>query len=224
MRKQKRSSSRFLTISAALTALLLVSACETNRPHKVEGGKPSPAWTSQERYLSELATWEMNGRVGSGLGFSGQLDWIQHSNQSYVKVRGPLGIGALEIAGNAEQVSLKDKHGVRTVVNPDQVLRDDYGLPLPLDYLRWWMLGIAAPNENAGYQFDSNGNAAEIHQAGWRVALSSYQPYGCDVILPRKMTLLNGDHKLKVIIKQWMPLGGHCGADKKASANSALTF
>lgn len=218
------TSAKLLRLGAALTALLFVSGCETNPPHKVEGGMPSAAWKSQERYLSGLNAWEMSGRAGSGLGFSGQLNWVQHATESFIKVRGPLGIGALELVGNAEQVSLKDKHGVRTVTNPEAVLREDYGLPLPIDYLRWWMLGIAAPNENAGYQFDSNGNAAEIHQAGWRVALSSYQPYSCEVVLPRKLTLESGDHKLKVVIKEWTPLEGSCGLSKSANANAVVSF
>lgn len=220
MRQLTNPISKLLRLSAALMALFLVSGCETNRSHKVEGGMPSAAWKKQERYLSNLGAWQMSGRAGSGLGFSGQLSWVQHAAQSYIKVRGPLGIGALEIVGNAEQVSLKDKHGTRTVVNPDAVLRESYGLPLPIDYLRWWMLGIAAPDESAGYQFDSSGNAAEIHQAGWQVSLSSYQPYDCGVVLPRKMTLRQADNKLKVVIKTWTPLEGTCGAEARSATLS----
>lgn len=217
-------SHKLLLVSAAMTALLLVGGCGTNSSHKVEGGKPSPAWKAQEAYLSSLSAWEMSGRAGSGLGFSGQLDWLQHTTQSFIKMRGPLGIGRLEITGNAEQVVLKDKHGTRTVDNPEEVLLDNYGMPLPIDYLRWWMLGIAAPNEDAGYQFDGNGNAVAIQQAGWLVSLSDYQPYVCNVILASKLTLLNDDHKLKVVLKKWAPLEGQCPSKNTGSPSSALSF
>lgn len=226
MKKLNLSLRKSTRLSAALMALFLVSACETNRSHKVEGGKPSAGWQEQERYLSKLDAWEMSGRAGSGLGFTGQLSWVQHDQQSYIKIRGPLGIGAMEIIGNAQQVSLTDKYGTQTVFDPEVVLRESYGLPLPIAYLRWWMLGIAAPNESAGYQFDSAGNAAEIHQAGWQVTLNSYQAYDCGVALPRKMTLVNGDNKLKLVIKSWTPLEGRCGTQGLAGSesHSALTF
>ncbi|MFT5064254.1 MAG: outer membrane lipoprotein LolB [Gammaproteobacteria bacterium] len=224
MTKPTSKAPKLLRLGVALMALFLVSACGSNPPHKVEGGKPSPTWKAQQRYLSKLSAWEMSGRAGSGLGFSGQLNWVQQATQSYINISGPLGIGALEIIGNADQVSLRDKHGIRTVVNPEAVLRESYGLPLPIDYLRWWMLGIAAPNERAGYQFDNNGNAAEIHQAGWRVTLTSYQLYDCSVVLPRKMTLVSGDHKLKVVVKKWTPLEGRCGVVSSAALSSALLF
>lgn len=111
--------------------------------------------------LEALDTWHATGRVavraGSD-GFSASFDWQEAAGHGELGVRGPFGTGAVHISRSAERIRIESGNGPPLEVaapfaalEPELVAR--LGFPLPLDPLRYWVLGVPAPGlpaEGAG--------------------------------------------------------------------------
>jgi outer membrane lipoprotein LolB len=76
------------------------------------------------------------------------------------------------------------------------------GFELPLDELRWWLLGLPAPGE---VQLDAAAEGGEIRgfrQNGWHVAINSRAP-ALGFALPQRLTAERDGARLKLFVERW---------------------
>jgi outer membrane lipoprotein LolB len=152
--------------------------------------------------LDRAASWELSGRAAVAIGEQGwqaNLDWRQSGGESDLHLSGPFNVGALSIKVTPAGVSLNDAPPSAAVV---EQLQARLGFELPLDNLRYWLLGI--PNPAAPFDVTRNAEdrAQHLAQAGWDIDYDKYLPSGSDA-LPARLTLTRADARVRVIVDRW---------------------
>jgi outer membrane lipoprotein LolB len=81
-------------------------------------------------------------------------------------------------------------------------LQDKLGFELPLDNLRYWLLGIPDPNSPFELTRNEQDRARVLTQADWSIAYDRYVPSGGDV-LPSRLVLSRADVRVRIAVDHW---------------------
>jgi len=188
-----------------LVAVVLVAGCAaTPRAPVVPGAVVDP---------ERLTEWTATGRLAiaaDGQGGSGTFVWQQRAAATELTLRGPLGSGALRILRDGESLSVSDGEGRSLdAAQAREQIRARLGTDLPLDQLRFWMLGLAAPGIPAEVSDRREVPVRVIDQSGWRVSYEQFiAAQGWS--LPARMTAASGAVRIRVVVNEWraQPAGG----------------
>ena len=193
-------------IVAALAALVLAAGCQTLPPGAPVGPGADAPWPEQRAALEKLDRYAMNGRVAvaaNGQGFSASLRYQQHASRTNLALDGPLGIGGLRVDIDGEDIEIATSRGEQL---DGQAARDELerrlGFQLPLNELRWWMLGIPAPGEASVNQDGGGGEIRDFSQHGWHVSINS-RAAGLGFSLPQRLTAEREGARLKLFVERW---------------------
>jgi len=163
-------------------------------------------WEARRTVLESVQNWEFRGRIGVSAGeegFNGKLHWWQDGDEFRATVSGPLGIGTIRIEGDGRHITLTDKKGdVAELRNAEVDLKRRYGWTIPLASLRFWALGIPDPSAAATLQFADDGLPKRIEQRNWAVTIAQYSTGGGQQ-MPRRITAVNEDAKVRLVIDSW---------------------
>ena len=205
-----------LLLIAALIAVL--SGCALLRPRDALPGQPvdgpqADAWQARVASLSPIDRFVLKGRVASGaLGFKADMRWKQHADGRFeLRLAGPFGARAAELVGDAAQVRVRtgDDQPIVTT-DPEAWLQQALGVRLPVSGLRWWALGLPAPDARSEVRLDpQTGRALRIAQNGWELDYVEYRAAsndGAGPELPRRIEARNGDTQVLVLADQWSQL------------------
>ncbi len=186
-----------------LLPLLLLAGCAVQRGVELP---PLPDWETRQAVLSTLDDWEFKGRVGvraGSDGFNANLRWRQEGDVFQAALSGPLGIGTVRIEGNGKRVTVTDNDGeVHYLEDADADLQAMYGWSLPVTSLRYWALGIPDPASPAVTELVPPGRLERLEQRDWTVRFTDYEE-DAGVPLPRRMTALNHDTRVRLVIDDW---------------------
>lgn len=164
-------------------------------------------WNAREQVLAGLDQWEFSGRIAVKTatdGFNGKLRWAQESDAFEATASGPLGAGAVRIAGDGRSVVLTDKDGVRTELDDAELdFRLRYGWTIPVQSLRYWALGVPDPAAPADTVIDENGQLSSLQQRDWSVTFSRYAEGGGQM-MPKVLTAENSDTRVRLVIDYWI--------------------
>lgn len=192
----------------ALGVALLISGCATlGGPAQSE----APAdWPARQQALGAIASFGLEGRVSARGPVSGSANllWNQDGSDYSLRLSGPFGAGAVLIEGTPQQATIRNKDQTLVTRDPEATLRSQLGWTLPVDKLRWWILGLPAPNAPAQTQFDTQARLHNLTQAGWTVSYEEYRaaPVLAPVFdLPRRLGLTQGELTVRVLVDQWEP-------------------
>ena len=200
---------RFIVLASLLAAL---PGCALLRPQPTASDATSPeqlaAWKQRVALLSPMDRFTLQGRVASGaIGFKADLRWRQHADGRYaMRVAGPFGARAAELAGDLHQVTVRTGDDATTVTtDPETWLEQALGVRLPVNGLRWWALGLPAPTHESSVEFDPLGRASRIVQDGWILNYLKYAAVdGLD--LPQRIEANYGDTRVIVLADRWTDL------------------
>jgi outer membrane lipoprotein LolB len=155
-------------VVGVLACAWLAAGCATTAVEPTAGAArvPDP---------QEFTQWTARGRlalVAQGEGGSGSFVWQQRSERTELTVRGPLGAGGLQVTADGGQLELSDPSGRPLDGAAARAeLERRLGARLPLEELRFWLLGVPAP-AGAGegpVQF-ATGAVPGFVQGGWVVS------------------------------------------------------
>jgi outer membrane lipoprotein LolB len=155
-----------------------------------------------------LDQWSASGRLAIAAGTdggSGSFDWVQDGATSRLDLRGPLGAGAVRLVVTPETLSLADGSG--RVLDADAARADlqaRLGADLPWGHLRYWLLGLPAPDVQATVLDQDAAPWRVIEQAGWRLAYDSFDAVS-GLSLPKRLTAERGAVRVRVIVDAWSP-------------------
>jgi outer membrane lipoprotein LolB len=152
-----------------------------------------------------VTDWSASGRMAVAVvdqGGSGVFNWTQHAVTTELQVRGPLGVGAMQIVTDGVSLAVTDGDG--RSLNADaarEQLRARLGADLPLAEMRYWILGVPAPGDDAQVASGAQG-ARTLVQAGWTV---TYEPFTSvsGWAVPTRLVAANGGGRIKVIVDDW---------------------
>lgn len=163
-------------------------------------------WETRKAILGDTDEWEFAGRIGVSAGeegFNGKLWWRQDGIVFRARISGPLGVGTIFINGDRSELTLTDKDGVVTeLVDAEAELRERYGWTIPVSSLPYWTLGIPDPSTASEASFDEAGRLSRLLQRNWQVTISQYADGGGQS-MPRRLTALNNDIKVRLVIDNW---------------------
>jgi outer membrane lipoprotein LolB len=182
---------------------VLISACVTNKSLELPEIED---WESRLDILGGVDEWEFAGRIGVSAGdegFSGQLRWRQDGVVFRARINGPLGVGTVFINGDRREITVTDQDGAVTeLTDAETELRQMYGWTIPVASLRFWALGIPDPASFAETEFGEDGQLSRLRQQNWVVDISQYTEGGGQ-LMPRRLTAVNDDVKVRLVIDNW---------------------
>jgi outer membrane lipoprotein LolB len=178
-------------VAACVLVAAVLASCRTVPPRSVSGPGADAPWPQQRAALDKLDRYALNGRVAvaaNGQGFSASLRYTQAADRTQFSLEGPLGIGGLRVDAQGERLQVATSRGEK-LDGPEAraELERRLGFALPLDELRWWLLGVPAPGESTVNATDT-GEIRDFAQNGWRVNINSRAP-GIGFSLPQRLTV-----------------------------------
>jgi outer membrane lipoprotein LolB len=174
-----------------LVVTAMLSACAT-----------APKTDIPAREPGQLQYWQASGRMAvSGVngGGSGSFSWQQRGSEADVQLRGPIGIGSLKLLISDDALRIDTGEQVLEAGEAQAELTARLGAEVPVQALRYWLIGQAAPGEHAWLQ---TGDTATLEQNAWRI---DYQKYGASegVRVPTKFVASSGPAKVRIVIDRW---------------------
>jgi outer membrane lipoprotein LolB len=186
--------------AAALLALAILGGCT------VAPVAPPPFVAADP---SAYASWTATGRLAlaaDGEGGSGSFTWEQQADAAALSLRGPLGAGAMRVTMAGDRLSITDGNGRSLDAEQTRaMLRERLGADLPWAELRYWMLGVQAPDAPARVAEAATAPLRVIEQAGWRIGYDAFTPT-LGVSLPARFTATREGVRLKVTVDHWQVL------------------
>jgi outer membrane lipoprotein LolB len=185
----------------ALIALLALAAC-----HPAHVRPVAPPSVEERAALATLSDWHATGRVAvraASEGFSASFDWRENAGHGELGVRGPFGSGAARISRSSERIRIESGTGAPIDLTApfetlEPALTARLGFPLPLEPLRFWVLGVPAPS------LPSDGEGPTFRQAGWEVSCGAFTPVGgAPGPLPTRLLLTRATTRIRVVIDRW---------------------
>ena len=195
--------------SCALVALVL-GGCQTLprvAPPVDDGTPAADAFAERRAALEAIDGWTLRGRAAvsaDGQGWSGSVHWVQESGALDLRLMAPLGTGTLRLTGVPERLRIRASGGTDFVsYDPAYDLGRALGAPLPIEALRWWVLGIPDPGSAASaLELDVGGRATGFSQGGWRVGFPRYTEHDGTVI-PGIVTAEADGASVRLVIEDW---------------------
>lgn len=175
-----------------------LSACLTTRQ------APAP-WDQRMAALQHSTLWQLDGRAAVAVGTQGwqaSLNWRQSGDASEVHLAGPLGVGAMVLRKTPEGLSLNGAPPSDGVISN---LQERLGFELPLDDLRYWLLGIPDPAAASDLTRNGEDRAQQLTQGGWTVVYDRYMPVNGDV-LPARLVLSREGVRVRIAVDHWLGL------------------
>lgn len=153
------------------------------------------------RHLYDLEHWAFEGRLalaGKNDSWSANISWEHSPEAEKIKISGPMGQGGvlISLAGNVVTID-RGGEDVQSSTQPEEFINQQLGMFVPVRSLRYWVVGLPEPSRS--YKETEVG----FNQAGWLSEYKQMQPVN-DVAMPHKMTVMNNQVKLKLIIDRWV--------------------
>jgi outer membrane lipoprotein LolB len=133
------------------------------------------------------------------------IHWQQAPAEWQVRLTAPLGQGSVIMRGSDEMVILEGRDGVSHVASSAEALLERHlGWAIPVEGLRYWVRGLAAPGGEATIERAQGGGVATLTQHGWRIDYRRWTEVG-PLRLPEKIFLQSTGRELSVrlVIDQW---------------------
>jgi outer membrane lipoprotein LolB len=191
---------RMRPLLAALACALLVTGCVTT-----PAGNPPASRTADP---AQLTQWLAKGRIAlaaQGEGGSGSFVWQQRSERTELTVRGPLGAGGLALVTDGATIELSDGAGKPLDGEAARAeLERRLGVKLPLAELRYWMLGVPAPDRpGSGPVQTRPGSAPGFVQGGWVVSYEELKSQA-GWSLPARLTATTNGARVRIVVDDWI--------------------
>jgi outer membrane lipoprotein LolB len=184
-----------------LVCSTVLAACVTTRR------APPPAaagWEQRVAELQGLSSWRLDGRAAVAAGTQGwqaSLNWHESGNWAEVHLSGPLGIGSLMLKRTPDGLSLNGAPPSDAVLAQ---LQERLGFELPIDHLRFWLLGVPDPSAPSDLKRNDQDRAVQLTQDDWTIDYDRYMPVNGD-LLPARLVLHRAGVRVRIVVDRWEP-------------------
>jgi outer membrane lipoprotein LolB len=165
---------------------------------------PTDAAATDQARLYALSYWKAEGRMGiqaNGRAWNANLFWEHDRGQDRLRLSGPFNQGVVSIILQDDLILINEGNGVtETTTDIDAALTRRLGFTVPVASLRYWMLGIPAPQG----EFTRTGSGAtrQLAQQGWSMDFDRYTPLA-GAMVPGKSSIRGKGVKLKLLVDTW---------------------
>jgi outer membrane lipoprotein LolB len=170
-------------------------------------------WQSRQAALRHLVAWELRGRLALRTdeeGANASVRWKHEGDRNQVDLAGPFGGGRVRVTQDVNGAELRDAGGkiYRDAMLGDLLARVT-GWRLPIESLRYWIVGLPEPNAAQRRTLDAWGRLQTLAQSGWEVQFLEYTTQGAFEV-PRRLFIKRansaGDDRLieaRFVIDSW---------------------
>ena len=136
--------------------------------------------------------------------WSARIQWHQAGRAFRIRLSGPLGQGVMELASAADGgVELRTGEGVYRADSAEALLLERTGWTLPLEGLRYWILGGAEPGAAVSeLDLDALGRPRRLEQSGWRIEYQRFAEID-GVTLPVRLDLHHPRFRARLLVSRW---------------------
>lgn len=193
---------RFVVI--ALAALLV--GCSTRQAAPVNNAASEFAYQQRSVELAALTAWDLSGKLSlddGRDGGSGKLGWQVRPLFDQLDFHGALGKGAWRLVIDEHGAELQKADGtISRAPGIEELVLEEVGWSIPVDSLRWWVLGLAAPGSYARRDLDEGGHMLDLKQHGWDISFDRYRTFDNHEI-PGKLVATRGERRVKFAVLDW---------------------
>ena len=186
----------------------MLAGCSTNPPVSTPTLNPETAWNQRQHELVAIKQWRLQGRMLVNHGEAAwnlSLDWQQKDGDYQISIHGPFGSGRVKLIGNAKGVILHNgDEQSHYAEHPEELLYQQTGVMMPVEGLRYWMVGLTSPQQATKPKLDELGRLAYLEESKWEVNFKRYTKVsGMD--LPRKVFIVKPDQEIDVrlVVDKW---------------------
>ncbi len=130
--------------------------------------------------------------------WSADIEWVHAINKESISLSGPLGQGAAKIVLLPGLIVIDRGDGkIGYSTDIDLYVEQQLGFVVPVTVLRFWVLGLPAPDQDYVRLKDG------FEQSSWKIHFLNYISVG-DVLMPRKIVIEKASAKLKLVVDQWV--------------------
>ena len=177
----------------------VLAACVATR----RAPAPLPeGWEQRAVQLQGLSGWRLDGRAAVAAGTQGwqaSLNWRENREWAEVHLSGPFGVGSLVLKRTPDGLSLNGAPPSDAVLAQ---LQERLGFELPIDHLRFWLLGVPDPSAPFELKRDDQDRAAQLTQDDWMIEYDRYMPVNGDV-LPARLVLSRAGVRVRIVVDRW---------------------
>ena len=191
-------------------AALVLTACSVNTPQDSGKSPTSPQWQQHQQEVRNLSQYQTRGAfayLSDQQKVYARYFWQQTGQDNYrLLLTNPLGSTELELIGRPGVAQLTDNKGQHyTAADGEMMLGKLTGMPIPLNSLRQWILGL--PGESTDYTLDDQYHLKTLTytQNGrtWKVVYNGYDN-ATQPALPSNMELIEGSQRIKLKMDNWI--------------------
>jgi outer membrane lipoprotein LolB len=184
-----------MRLGVCFVLMLWLQGCSYLQTAEIEGFR-----LDGREVLQQDRDWSFEGRVGLSNekeSLSLSLLWNHQKAEDRLELTGPLAQGRMLIILRKETVLIEDGETVKEFKGDVQsILSDVLGIEVPIQSLRYWVLGVNNPSES--FVMMSSG----FQQSGWTVRIKELVPVK-QAMLPSRMWVEKDKTKIKLVIDQW---------------------
>lgn len=195
-----------------LFCVALVAGCAA-LPQRPPVADRDAAWEARREALARLDTWELHGRLALRVGEQGvhaTLRWTRERDNHRIDLTGPFGGGRARIMLTPTGAELRDaSNKVYRDASVEELLRRVTGWSLPLESLRYWVIGLPVPEAAARTEVDEWGRLSLLEQQGWRIRFLEYVEADA-YELPRRLVVERTAHagpeeslEARMVVERW---------------------
>jgi outer membrane lipoprotein LolB len=178
----------------------VLAACATTRKAPVPAA--AAAWEQRVGDLQRLDAWQLDGRAAVAVGTQGwqaTLNWRQQADTSEVHLSGPFGVGAVVLKRTPQGLSLNGAPPSDAVLGQ---MQERLGFELPIDHLRYWLLGVPDPSAAFNLARGDQDRASQLTQSDWTIDYDRYMPVDGDW-LPAHVVLTRAGVRVRIAVDHW---------------------
>ena len=188
---------------------LLLNACSQQQPLKLEADVVDTAVSVMQKRIESYTQWDMQMRIAlrhDKLSWRGIMQWTQRENGFAMTFTDMLGRRLLFIENQPDEGVLAiDFEGRQTrASDPSALIKSMLGTEVPVESLRYWLLGAPAPSESYfDIEFDAQGRLQFYKQSEWTISYTDYRDDDCLDWSPDNLTISRAQTQLWFRIRSW---------------------
>jgi outer membrane lipoprotein LolB len=182
-------------------ACLLMAACATPRDPR-----PAGAWLEErEAFFADHPEWSIDGRVSLSDGERGgslSFSWQAIGEQHQIHLRTGAGGRQWRLHFSSFGAELEGSEVGRIVgEDPDPLVEEAIGWPIPVRALAWWIRGLQPP-ESGQLAFADDGTLERASDGVWLLEYGRWKQID-ERLFPVRLQAVSEPYQVRIVIRDW---------------------
>jgi outer membrane lipoprotein LolB len=128
--------------------------------------------------------------------------WTHQASADEILLLAPLGQTMARIQRDHNRATLEASGRRYVASDMESLMQQALGWQLPLSGMRYWLLGLPAPDDESSIEMSPSGQLGVLRQQGWVIRYGKYASDSMDA-LPLRMDMKRNGMEVMLIIDEW---------------------